>query len=94
MSPDIYLDNNATTPLHEDVYRKMRYSLKYQYGNPSSNYEIGINAKKSIQYARNNLAEFLNAEPEQITFTRPDHRVAALVRHKTYINCKTEQSNP
>ncbi|MEW8987984.1 MAG: cysteine desulfurase family protein, partial [Bacillus sp. (in: firmicutes)] len=35
----------------------------------SSNYEIGINAKKSIQYARNNLAEFLNAEPEQITFT-------------------------
>ncbi|MEK4567016.1 cysteine desulfurase family protein [Alkalihalobacillus sp. FSL R5-0424] len=69
MSSSIYLDNNATTPLDPSVYEKMKASLKEQYGNPSSKYSLGIEAKTSLDHARHSIASYLNSSPEQIYFT-------------------------
>lgn len=65
----VYLDNAATTPLAPEVLDAMMPYLKYSYGNPGSLYSIGREAKKAVEQARSQVAEFLNAQPEQIVFT-------------------------
>lgn len=64
----VYLDNNATTPLHPAVKKKIRESLDY-FGNPSSAYTIGREANFLLTQARKHIADFLNALPEEIIFT-------------------------
>ncbi len=64
----IYLDNNATTPLHPQVKKKI-ISVLDEYGNPSSAHELGRNVKHLIDEARNNASKFLNCMPEEIIFT-------------------------
>jgi cysteine desulfurase len=64
----IYLDNNATTPLHPKVKEKIIDFLD-NYGNPSSLYETGRKAKQMVEDARQKIADFLNCDPEEIIFT-------------------------
>lgn len=65
----IYLDNAATTKLDGEVLNEMIPYLKEEYGNPSSIYNIGRNAKKAIENAREKVAKVLNANPIEIYFT-------------------------
>lgn len=64
----IYLDNNSTTPLDREVKQAIIEALDF-YGNPSSHHEIGKAARKKIEQARENVAAFINAEPNEIIFT-------------------------
>lgn len=44
----IYLDNAATTPIHDEVLQAMLPYLKQNFGNPSTTYSIGRTAKAAI----------------------------------------------
>lgn len=65
----IYLDNNATTSVSDSVRRTMNRVLKYNWGNPSSGYQIGKIAFQIIENAREKLARSINAHPHEIYFT-------------------------
>lgn len=65
----IYLDNAATTPIAEEVIDAMVDVMKTQYGNPSSTYSLGQEAKALIEENRRKVAEFLNVAPAEIIFT-------------------------
>jgi len=65
----IYLDNNATTPLDPAVSEKMSLFLKEHFGNPSSLYPIGRDAKEIINQAREVIAKTLGATRTEIIFT-------------------------
>lgn len=64
----MYLDNAATTPLKSEV-KDYIISLLDTYQNPSSMYQSGVNAKQIITTSRNNVANFINANPQDIIFT-------------------------
>lgn len=65
----IYLDNAATTKMDEQVLNAMLPYLKNQYGNPGALYPLGLDARKAIEQAREQVADLINCEPGQIVFT-------------------------
>ena len=65
----IYLDNAASTKIHDDVLEDMMPYLKEQYGNPSSIHRYGRFAHKAIEKARKQIAYLINADPSEILFT-------------------------
>jgi len=65
----IYLDNAASTQIHEDVLNSMLPYLKEQYGNPSSLHRYGRLAHKAIEKARKQIASLINAESSEILLT-------------------------
>lgn len=65
----IYLDNAASTKIHDDVLQEMLPYLKEQFGNPSSIHRYGRMAQKAIQKARKQVADLINADPSEIFFT-------------------------
>lgn len=65
----IYADNAATTKMSDIALEKMLPFLRDQYGNASSQYSLGIKAKRAIEFARNQVATALNALPSEIIFT-------------------------
>ncbi len=69
MNKKIYLDNNATTKIDEEVFNAMLPYLKEEYGNPSSAYSFGRHIKDKINEARKNIARLLNTNPDNIVFT-------------------------
>ena len=70
MSRFVYADNAATTPMSESVYNAMKPWLTEFYGNPSSLYRIGNQARRAMQDARAKIAKALNAaDPSEIVFT-------------------------
>ena len=65
----VYLDYSATTPVKEDVVKEMLpYYTKF-YGNPSSLYDMGLEAKAGIDKARERVAKLINADSREIFFT-------------------------
>jgi len=66
---EVYVDNNATTKVDEDVLNEMLPYLKEEYGNPSSTYSFGRKIKDKVNKARENVAKLLNAESNKIIFT-------------------------
>jgi cysteine desulfurase len=64
-----YFDNAATTKISDDVLKTMIPYLTIQYGNPSSLYSIGRDAKRGIETARRKVAELIGAKPNEIYFT-------------------------
>lgn len=64
----VYLDNNATTPIHPEVFEAMVPYLKDHFGNPSSAHQFGRNVKAETDEAREKVAELLNASPSEIVF--------------------------
>ncbi|MDH3677656.1 MAG: cysteine desulfurase [Nitrosopumilus sp.] len=65
----IYLDNAASTRIHEEVLESMMPFLKEQYGNPSSIHRYGRLAQKAIEKARTQVAQLINANSSEILFT-------------------------
>jgi cysteine desulfurase len=65
----IYADNAATTRISDSVFEKMLPFLREQYGNASSQYSLGVKAKRAIELARKQVAAAIGAEPSEITFT-------------------------
>ena len=65
----IYLDNAASTQIHEDVLESMLPYLKEQYGNASSIHRYGRLAHKAIEKARKQIAQLINADPSEILIT-------------------------
>ena len=65
----IYADNAATTPVSKTVLEAMLpYYTKY-FGNASSLYSEGREAKKALELARADVADCLGARPGEIFFT-------------------------
>ncbi len=65
----IYLDHNATTPLAPEVIETMTGQLTSGYGNPSSIYREGREARLVMDAARRSLAQLLNCTAKRIIFT-------------------------
>src|SRR3989338_3005286 len=65
----IYLDNNATAPLHPEVLEAMMPYLKEKYGNASSIHFKGREAKKGLEGSRTILGDALGTESVDIIFT-------------------------
>ena len=65
----VYLDNNATTPLDPAVAAKMTEFMNTSFGNPSSLYPIGRQAKEALTEAREFVARSMGAQKGDITFT-------------------------
>ena len=65
----IYLDNNATTRIADEVEQAMMPYLERDYGNPSSIYDLGREAKEAVERARRQVAKLINARPRSVIFT-------------------------
>ncbi len=65
----IYADNAATTRVSEPVLEAMLPYFTEEYGNASSIYALGRNAKKALETARESIAASIGAQPSEIYFT-------------------------
>ena len=65
----IYADNAATTRMSRAAIDAMLPYMDEYYGNPSSLYAFGQQAKEALEDARSRIAAFIHAEPREITFT-------------------------
>lgn len=65
----IYLDHAATTPVDPRVLDVMLPFFSERYGNPSSIYTLGRDARTALDWARSTLAEQIGSEPREIVFT-------------------------
>ncbi len=65
----IYADHSATTYVKEEVLDEMLPYFKENFGNPSSNYVLGIKAKEALEDARCSIANIFSVEKDEIYFT-------------------------
>jgi len=65
----MYLDHNATTPLRPEVLDAMLPYLGKQFGNASSYYRLGREAKNALEQSRAVIARCIGAQPSEIVFT-------------------------
>jgi len=65
----IYLDNAASTTVHKEVLQDMIPFFSEKYGNPSSLHKSGRIAFSAVQKARKQIANLINANPEEILIT-------------------------
>jgi cysteine desulfurase len=65
----IYLDHNATTPLDARVLEAMMPYLQDRWGNPSSPYRFGNQAKAAVEKSREQIADCMGCKPSEIIFT-------------------------
>ncbi|MGX8774498.1 MAG: cysteine desulfurase NifS [Bacillota bacterium] len=66
---NVYLDYSATTPVKEEVLREMIPYFTEKFGNPSSLYAPGLDARDGLNKARQQVADLINAEEREIFFT-------------------------
>jgi cysteine desulfurase len=69
MSRRVYLDHNASTPVHPEVLAEMLPYFSEHFGNPSSVHGFGREARAGLDQARDRVARFLRVAPEEIVFT-------------------------
>jgi cysteine desulfurase len=65
----VYLDHNATTPVHPTVVEAMTKVLREDFGNPSSVHHFGQRAKSVMDQARSSVASLIGADPSEVVFT-------------------------
>ncbi|UNC93677.1 cysteine desulfurase NifS [Candidatus Contubernalis alkaliaceticus] len=65
----VYMDHSATTPVDPEVFKAIIPYYNDRYGNPSSIYSLGLQAKGAVERAREQIAYLINADPEEIYFT-------------------------
>jgi cysteine desulfurase NifS len=65
----VYLDNNATTMMAEEVKQTMTRYLERDYGNPAAIHDMGLEAREAIEQARRQVARLINARPRSLVFT-------------------------
>ena len=66
---NLYFDNAATTKIDNKVLKEMIPYLKDNYGNASSIYKLGREAKKAVEEAREKIAKIFNCKSNEIYFT-------------------------
>lgn len=66
---NVYLDYSATTPVKEEVLKEMIPYFTEKFGNPSSLYDRGLEAKDAVNHAREQVAALINADPSEVYFT-------------------------
>jgi cysteine desulfurase len=67
--PKVYLDHSATTPVRPEVARLVMEYMTEKFGNPSTLYFYGREAKKAVEKAREQVAALIKADSEEIIFT-------------------------
>lgn len=65
----VYADNSATTPVYPEVLEAMMPAFGNVYGNPSSLYSKGVEAKKIVDASRESIARVLGCKPTEFFFT-------------------------
>ena len=65
----IYADNAATTKMSRAAIDAMMHCMEEEFGNPSSLYSIGQQAKEVLEQAREDVAAVIHADPKEILFT-------------------------
>ncbi|QQE73239.1 cysteine desulfurase [Brevibacillus composti] len=68
MQERIYLDHASTTPVHPRVLEAMYPYLTQVYGNPSSVHSYGREARQAMEKARDRVAAFIDADPQELIF--------------------------
>jgi len=66
---EVYLDNNATTKVADEVVEAMMPYFTEKWGNPSSMHSFGGSLAKDVEAAREKIAGLLGAHPAEIVFT-------------------------
>jgi cysteine desulfurase len=69
MARRVYLDHNASTPVHPEVVAEMLPYFTEKFGNPSSVHGFGREAREGMDLARDRVAGFLKVKPDEIVFT-------------------------
>jgi cysteine desulfurase len=69
MTPRIYLDYNATTPVDPAVFEAMLPFFSGEFGNAASIHTTGQKARSAVETAREQVAALINAHPQEIVFT-------------------------
>lgn len=70
MTPSVYLDHAATTPLRPEARAAMLDVLDARWGNPSSVHRHGRAARAALEEARERFAATIGAAPDEVVFTR------------------------
>jgi cysteine desulfurase len=65
----VYLDNNATTRVSDEVLEEMEPYFSRLYGNPSSMHAFGGQMAQKVRHAREQVAELLGCDPSEVIFT-------------------------
>jgi cysteine desulfurase len=89
----IYLDHNATTPLHPEV-KKVITEMLENYGNPSSLHTPGRFVRQKVEQAREIIANFIGAAPDEIIFVGSGSEAANTVLNSLSCpanSCRTER---
>jgi cysteine desulfurase len=73
VTPPVYLDHNATTPIDDAVLEAMLPFLRTQHGNASSRHELGTIARRAVDRAREQVAAAVGAQPQQVLVGAIDH---------------------
>ncbi len=69
MSRRVYLDHNASTPVHPEVVAEMLPYFSDVFGNPSSVHGFGRAAREGVDTARARIARFLSVHRDEVVFT-------------------------
>jgi cysteine desulfurase len=69
MNRSVYLDHNASTPVHPDVLEAMLPYFSERFGNASSVHGFGREAREGLETAREQIAGFLRVSKDEIVFT-------------------------
>ena len=69
MSRRVYLDHNASTPVHPDVVAEMLPYFGERFGNPSSVHGFGREARAGVDLARERIARFMKVPADEVVFT-------------------------
>ncbi len=67
--PSVYLDNNATTPVADEVFQAMAPFFREHFGNASSVHGFGQYARSAVENARDQVARSIGAAPREMIFT-------------------------
>ena len=88
----IYWDNNATTPLADEVLEAMLPYLRENYFNPSASYAVARQVRRALEDARERVASLVGAHPDEIIFTSggTEASVTALRQFKKTLTLTTE----
>jgi cysteine desulfurase len=86
--PRVYLDHQSATPLLPEAFEVMRPFFSEEFGSAGSLHQHGLRARDALAKAREQVAEFINAEsPEEIIFTSDGTESANLaVKGAAYAN--------
>ncbi len=90
----IYLDHAATTPVDAEVLAVMLPYFSERYGNPSSVYRLGQEARAALDRARASVARVLGCRPGEILFTSGATEANNLALKGVAWQCRLDQGSP